>query len=166
MFALIKDNVIVDSAYTDAKLFADHPRKSFPTPLTDEVRQRHGMHRVVVAERPADTDDFKYEKGSVTLIDGVPTLAWAPVARDLAAEASERRSKQRCTARQARLALAANGSLEAIEAAVAAQGGAAAIEWEYANEIERSSPLIGALAGGLGWTEADLDALFDLAVTL
>ena len=98
--------------------------------------------------------------------EGVTVTVQEQIDARVAAEASERRSQQRCTARQARLALAANGSLEAIEAAVAAQGGAAAIEWEYANEIERSSPLIGALAGGLGWTEEDLDALFELAVTL
>ena len=166
MFALIKDNVIVDGEYTDAKLFADNPRTSFPSPLTDEIRQRSDVYRVVVTERPADTDEFTYVRGGISLVDGVPTQGWEPVARDLAAEASEKRSKQRCTARQARLALAASGSLAAIEAAIAASGEAAQIEWEYANEIERSSPLIESLTAGLGWTEEDLDALFELAVTL
>lgn len=70
------------------------------------------------------------------------------------------------TARQARLALHAAGLLDQVEAAVAAAGGATQIEWEYATTIERASPLLAAISGGLGLTAEQVDALFSQAATL
>lgn len=71
------------------------------------------------------------------------------------------------TARQARLALLGAGKLDMIEAALAAipgsEGRAAQIEWEYALEIRRDSPLIGALAPLLGLTGEQVDDLFRAA---
>lgn len=71
------------------------------------------------------------------------------------------------TARQARLALLGAGKLDMIDAALAAipgpEGRAAQIEWEYALEIRRDSPLIGALAPMLGLTGEQVDDLFRAA---
>lgn len=61
---------------------------------------------------------------------------------------------------QARAALFAAGKLDAVDAAVAAAGGLAAIAWADASEFRRTSPTIAALAAGAGLTDADLDALF------
>ena len=66
----------------------------------------------------------------------------------------------RITARQARLALLAAGLLPQVEAAVSAAGGAVAIEWEYATEIERASPLVASIGAALGLTGVAIDALF------
>lgn len=71
------------------------------------------------------------------------------------------------TARQARLALLGAGVLPMVDAALAAiagvEGEAARIEWEYALEIRRDSPLIGALAPMLGLTDGQVDDLFRAA---
>jgi hypothetical protein len=66
---------------------------------------------------------------------------------------------------QARSALAGVGKLAAVEAAVAALGVThpAHIAWHYAERIRRDSPLIAALAGPLNLSDADLDALFEVA---
>lgn len=64
--------------------------------------------------------------------------------------------------RQARLALLQAGKLDAIEAAVAQIGAAAQIEWEYAQTVERSHPLV----QSLGMSDAELDALFTQACSL
>lgn len=64
------------------------------------------------------------------------------------------------TARQARLALNVAGLLADVEAAIAAEGGAVAIEWEYASTIDRASPLVASMAAALELTEQQLDALF------
>ena len=68
------------------------------------------------------------------------------------------------TMRQARLALLASGRLQAVEDAITMipgpEGVAARIEWEYAHEIRRDSPLVTGLAAALGLTDGDLDALF------
>jgi hypothetical protein len=70
------------------------------------------------------------------------------------------------TARQARLALFAAGLLATVEAAIAAEGGSTAIEWEYASTIERASPLVTEIASSLGLTEEQLDELFAQAAGL
>ncbi|MGL4272498.1 MAG: hypothetical protein ACRCTO_09420 [Pseudomonas paracarnis] len=74
------------------------------------------------------------------------------------------------TARQARLALLGAGVLPMVESALTAipgvEGEAARIEWEYALEIRRDSPLIGALAPMLGLTDGQVDDLFRAALGL
>lgn len=71
------------------------------------------------------------------------------------------------TARQARLALLGAGVLSQVEGALAqipgVQGEAARIEWEYATDIRRDSPLIGALAPMLSLTSEQVDDLFRAA---
>ena len=57
--------------------------------------------------------------------------------------------------------------LEQVNTAVAnmpgAEGDSARIEWEYAHEVRRDSPLVAALPATFGWTSAQLDDLFVLA---
>lgn len=68
------------------------------------------------------------------------------------------------TMRQARLALLGAGLLAQVNTAVAnmpgAEGDAARIEWEYAQEVRRDSPLVAALSAAFGWTDVQLDDLF------
>lgn len=74
------------------------------------------------------------------------------------------------TMRQARLALLQVGKLSAVNTAIAGmtgvQGEAAKIEWEFSNEVQRSQPLVAALAPVLGMTSAELDQLFITAAGL
>lgn len=64
------------------------------------------------------------------------------------------------TMRQARLALLSVNLLDDVEAAVAAAGRAAQIEWEYATEVQRTHPLIAAVQQAQGLSDAQIDALF------
>lgn len=64
------------------------------------------------------------------------------------------------TMRQARLALLSAGLLDQINAAVKVAGDAAGIEWEYAGEVRRDSPLIAQLAAGLKLSDEQIDDLF------
>lgn len=68
--------------------------------------------------------------------------------------------------RQARLALNAAGLLGQVEAAVASSTEDVRIEWQYSSEIRRDWPTLVLLAGALGLTDAQLDALFAQAATL
>lgn len=72
--------------------------------------------------------------------------------------------------RQARLALLGAGLLAGVNAAIAslpgAQGDAARIEWEYAQEVRRDSPLIALLLPSLGLTSEQVDAMFVSAAGL
>lgn len=77
---------------------------------------------------------------------------------------------QSVTMRQARLALLGIGLLDDVDAAIAAmpspERSAAAIEWEYAQTVDRTSPFTHQLASGLGLTSDQLDALFTQAAGL
>lgn len=74
------------------------------------------------------------------------------------------------TMRQARLALLGAGLLAQVDAAIAAmpgvEGEAARIEWEYAQEVRRDSPLVVGLSAALGLTEETLDNLYRTAAGL
>lgn len=78
---------------------------------------------------------------------------------------------QEVTMRQARLALAAVGLLDAVTEAIAeiadpAQKKAAQIEWEYSATVKRQQPLVLALAPALGLDSASIDQLFISAAAL
>lgn len=74
------------------------------------------------------------------------------------------------TMRQARLALLQSDLLTAANNAVAAMTGtageAARITWEFSSEVRRDNPFVAQLASALSLTEAQLDDLFRLAITL
>jgi hypothetical protein len=65
--------------------------------------------------------------------------------------------------RQARTALRAAGLLSAVNAAVAAAGEQAQIDWDYALEVRRDNPLIASMAAGLNLTSEQVDDLFRAA---
>ena len=77
---------------------------------------------------------------------------------------------QAVTMRQARLALLAANMLTTVNTAIAAmpgaEGEAARIEWEYAQEVRRDSALVQSLIPALGMNDAALDALFTAAAAL
>ena len=76
------------------------------------------------------------------------------------------RAPESVTMRQARLALLAADALASVNAAVAAAGEAARIEWEFAQEVRRDWPLVNQLTAALGWTSEQVDALFIAAENL
>ena len=74
------------------------------------------------------------------------------------------------TMRRARLALLGAGLLAQVNTAVAnmpgTEGDAARIEWEYAQEVRRDSPLVAGLSAALGLTDETLDNLYKVAAGL
>lgn len=50
--------------------------------------------------------------------------------------------------------------------AITAVGGEAAIDWQHATEVHRDSLLVLTFTSRLGWTESEVNELFQLAVTL
>lgn len=80
------------------------------------------------------------------------------------------RIPQSVTQRQARLMLHRQGVLSGVGAVIAAmpepQRTEAQIEWEFASEILRASPLVGAMGAALSLDAAALDELFVEAAAL
>ncbi len=74
------------------------------------------------------------------------------------------------TMRQCRIALLDAGLLDAVQSSIATmpgtEGERARIDWEYALEVRRDWPLISYMAGDLGLTDEQVDALFVTASTI
>jgi hypothetical protein len=68
--------------------------------------------------------------------------------------------------RQAQLALFGAGRLDAVEAAVAAADKATQIWWATSRDVERQNAVLKAVQAGLGWPDAEVDALFVAAAAL
>ncbi len=66
---------------------------------------------------------------------------------------------------QMRKALRATGLKATVDAALSSSPEAVREEWEYATEILRDNATLAALAAALGKSDADLDALFQVAAT-
>lgn len=75
------------------------------------------------------------------------------------------RARTRCAAWQFRRALTQLGWRASVEAAVAAAGQDVMDMWEYAANFERLHPMIATLAAAVNKTDADIDAVFELALT-
>jgi hypothetical protein len=71
-----------------------------------------------------------------------------------------------CSRFQAKAALHLAGLLDTIEAVVAAADPVAQIAWADATDFRRNSPTIAALAAGTGLTDAQIDDLFRVAMTI
>jgi hypothetical protein len=67
---------------------------------------------------------------------------------------------------QFRLALSALGLLAEVEQAIASSPSSVQIEYADRQVFERSYPLILSMAAALGKTDAEIDAVFELAATL
>lgn len=83
-----------------------------------------------------------------------------------AAEMTARRSKMVVTPRQARLALAQQGLLSAVEDYVYNGNETLKIEWAFATEIKRTWPPVAEFAVANDISDETLDGLFELAATL
>jgi hypothetical protein len=115
---------------------------------------------------------YRAPDGQRYLTDEPPHPDWVLMTDEEVAEADAPRVTvpQAITMRQARLALLGAGLLShvnnAIDAMPGQAGEAALIEWEYAQEVQRHSPLIGALGPALGMTPEQIDQLFIIGATL
>jgi hypothetical protein len=76
------------------------------------------------------------------------------------------RANMKCTAYQIRQALSTVGLRDLVEAAVGAGDQALQDAWHYAQTFERMHPKIVQIGVALGQTDAQMDDLFTLAMTL
>jgi hypothetical protein len=76
------------------------------------------------------------------------------------------RATMSCGPLQLRRALRQLGLYATITAAIAQADEETQEAWEYASEVRRLEPMVEAMRVVLGKTDAEVDAIFDLAVTL
>ena len=118
----------------------------------------------ILAGYPAGTIQTPLKPGPGYTWDGVQ---WQPPAAEDPVTATVPRV---VTMRQARLALLSAGLYEQVDDAINAlpepPRTAARIEWDYSSEVHRDKPFVQMLAGALGLTGEQLDALFIQAAGL
>jgi hypothetical protein len=136
----------------------------YPNFLDPDLRTSLGITEVTEPEPP---EDYTPEGWVREERDEAPYVIWRPFTED----EIRARIPRSVTMRQARLALLGAGLLSTVDAAIDAiedetVKAAARIEWEYANEVWRESQFVQQLAGGLGLTGAQIDALFTAAAQL
>ena len=146
--------------YTLGQLRRDNPNTSFPSQPSLEILAQYNMYPLEYAEQP---DTTYVSLGPIELIDGVWTQTFIgsePTIESL-------RENMVVTARQARLALLDASLLSQVDVAIQAMPEPdktqVSIEWEYATEIERTSPWVIAMGQALNLSETELDALFEVA---
>lgn len=139
--------------------FAVRNRRDFLLRMTDHYANAD-------VSMPASIKVYRQELRDVTEQAGFPlSVVWPdlPVVDENSVPAS-------ISPRQARLALASQGLMTQMDAAIAAMPvgvkEAVEIEWEFASSVDRNSALLSSLGATLGLTEVQLDDLFKLAVTL
>ena len=93
-------------------------------------------------------------------------LRWSDAGGTTLPAASEAPAAISVTPWQIRKALNATGLRAAVEAAVLASDLTTQDAWQYATEFVRTDPLVVGLSLALGKTEAELDAVFNLALAL
>jgi hypothetical protein len=162
--------------FGEAQIRAAHPNISFPTPFTPPA----GFEVVFVGATPTYNAITQRLELSAPVLTSkghwqqdytvIELYATPKQAEDAIAAANKPPVPFKVTMRQARLALLANNLLAEADASIAGLPvqirEAAKIEWEFANDVERSSPIVAAMGGALAMTAAELDALFILAATL
>jgi hypothetical protein len=147
----------VPEEYSFSQLRNDNPNVSFPTNPSEAILADYDVY--IYTQDPMPTADV-VTIGDFYQDNGEWKRAWN--SRDFTDE--ERRSQMIVSNRQARLALNQAGLLANVEAAIAGMSEPdktiVTLEWEYASEIERTSPWVISMGASLGLTETQLDDLF------
>ena len=175
LLAKIVDGEVAAYPYSREALVADYAAANegaeltLPLDLTGVDLTEFGAAVVASAERPEPSEAGKIVEEVTPELDvDVWRQSWAE--RDMTPEELAALVPVAVSMRQARLALLASGKLGDVETALEGLPSpareAARIEWEYATEVRRDSPLVTSLAPALALDNAALDALFVLAAGL
>ena len=171
MYAKVKDGSVVQYPFTHADLQAQQPDASIPASWSPEFMADKGIVHVVIKGHP------KFDPATQIAVEGKPVFnksknQWEQSWKVRELTDAERRARvpAAVSMRQARLAMLRAGLLRSVNEAVAAlpgdDGEAARIEWEYATEVGRHSPLVTSVAGALKLSAAEIDRLFIAAAGL
>jgi hypothetical protein len=156
-FGRVIDGVIT-FPYTQALFRQDFPNTSPPASfaaMSEQNRAQFGIVPVTEATPPSLDAGEEAVLGAPELVNGQWVRPWT--VQPIYVES--------VTMRQARLALLGAGLLTDVDNAINAiedttQRQAALIEWEYAQSVDRDSPLVTSVLSAWELTEAEVNALF------
>lgn len=173
------------SLMTKSQLIAENSHTSLPKTWTAATLDFLGVDPVLASPKPTLGEFEVAVAAAPVLVEGSWMEAWTvqPMFVDneestaaeqeaayTANKLAEARATMIVTMRQCRLALLAAGKLADVDVAIGTlpepDKTAAATEWEYAHEVHRASPFVALLGTAIGYTDVELDALFEGAKDL
>lgn len=166
MFITVVDGVFI-SGCNLTLLKKDYPDVDFPVDFLREDNPNLADYNVAVCQQlpqpPVDNLTQNLAPKTPEFIDGEWVQDWLVTGKT----AEEKRNIIPVVSMvQFQMALAEKGILETIAAMVEEIGGEAAIRWKHSTEVERNAPFVLSFAAQLGWTEDEVNELFQLAITL
>lgn len=163
-------NTQTQARYTSlADIRSAFPQVSFPADMGESALADVGVAAVQPVEPPAfDPETERAEELPPALVNGAWTQQWAVrdlTPEELAARLQARREAMVVSRFQAEAALHLAGVLDDVEAVIAdpATDPLVQIAWNRVTEFRRLSPMIAGIALALGWSDAQLDQLFETA---
>lgn len=167
--AKVENNQIV--AQGDSSGF--FPNVSFPNGVPDLAwLAEQSFYPIVSHSFDQNTQKLNpvapYFQGDQVFIDEVVALTPEEIAAREAAALEAKRAGMNVSPFQAKAALLQTDKLDIVEALMddASTQPVAKLAWHNAIEYRRLSPLVTAISEHLGWTDQDLDDLFELAATI
>lgn len=148
------------------------PSVSFPEPMTNESIEAQGFAKVQRVDPPQVDPIYETLVEVPPLeIDGVWTQQWqieSASEQEVADRLLRRRQSMIVTPFQAKAALLDAGLLDDIEALIAdpAADRKVVLAWNNVISFERLSPMVAGIAAALGWTDEELDGLFEAAAQI
>lgn len=154
-------NYIKDGVYpiSEQQIRANHPNVCFP-------RQMEPQHAVEFGYELVHESAPTYNPATEMVTEDAPVFDGGQWNQRWTVSQKSPKVPGSVSARQARLALEDAGLLDTIDAAFTGKAKKSRIEWEYATEIRRDSPLVASMAAELGLTAEQLDQLFIAAYAL
>lgn len=178
------------SLMTKSQLIADNPNTSLPKTWEESTLDFLGVDPVLATPKPTLGDYEVAVAADPVFVGGSWVEAWTvqpmfaeytdesgtvvTVQDQIDAAEEQRLAKMRASTsismRQCRLQLLAENKLTDVEAAIAAlpesDQAAAQIEWEYAANVDRISPLVTVMASSLSLNDEQVDTMFASAALL
>lgn len=151
---------------------AARPDVSFPAVMTDVLIAEIGLLDVAQSPEPEyDPSVARVEESAPAIVDGAWVQQWSVVdltEAEIADRLLAKREAMEVTPFQAYEALAQAGLLDSMEAFMADPNTPAStvMAWNKTTTFRRLSPTIAYVAGAMGWTDQQLDDLFEAAALI
>ena len=168
-YVLVNNGTVAEYPYSVHKLRLDHPHVSFPIEPTELQLAEFSVYPVLNNAPPVyDALTQKLTEQAPALVASVWTQQWAVSelsAAEVDAALQAAREAMVVTPFQAKAALLDADLLDDIEALMAdpLTDRVVVLAWNNAIQFERLSPMVAGIAAALGWTDEQLDTLFEAA---
>lgn len=150
-----------------ADIRAAYPQVSFPATMSDAALADVGLVPVLSSAWPThDPNREELVELLPTQVNGAWVQLWRvdPLPPETISERLQARREAMVISRfQGEAALYQAGLLDDVEALIAGADPLVQIAWQRVTEFRRLSPMIASIAQALGWTDEQLDALFETA---